>query len=586
MKYSRKKREPGKIKLRIILVGVFFSLLYIVIAGRVVYLQVFRGEMLAGRAYREYYRTCVTSGKRGTVFDRNHNEMAVTVDAMSIGLHPSEIPDVNQVLPELARAVNIGVDDLGKKLNSNRSFVWLKRKMTDDEVAAVRQIGLPAKAIEYIPAHKRVYPNNSLAAQLIGFTGVDGIGMEGIEYEWEKELCGNTVSRTVLMDARKRYLGNGDEQAGKADGNDVILTIDSAIQYITEAALEEAVVSAEAISGMAIVMDPQTGEILAMANYPYFNLNNYRQYSRDLWRNRIVTDAFEPGSIMKVFLAAGSIESGLCTPDSVFFCEEGEYLIDGHCIHDSHENGWLTMREIIKISSNIGAVKISERIGRKNLWETLRRFGFDSRPDIACPGGTGGLLSFYTQWTTVDTSAIAFGQGVSASAVQLVTAVSAIANGGLLLKPYVVSATTEPDGRIVQYRERKVIRRVISEQTAACLKEMMAEVTSEGGTGAKAAIDGYTVCGKTGTAQKLNEEGQYTDKDYVASFLGFAPFNNPRMAVLVVVNSPRKGYYGGIVAAPAFKKIVHEALNYFGVPPERKNTGENLMALVKQEAKR
>jgi len=285
---------------------------------------------------------------------------------------------------------------------------------------------------------------------------------------------------------------------------------------------------------------------------------------------------------MKVFLAAGSIESGLCTPDSAFFCEEGKYQIYDNYIHDSHEHGWLTMREIIKYSSNIGAVKISERIGRKNLWETLRRFGFDSRPDIECPGGTDGMLSFYTNWTVIDTGAIAFGQGVSASAIQLVTAVSAIANGGLLVKPYVVGSVVEPGGRIVRHREREIVRRVISERTAQYLKEMMAEVTSEGGTGEKAAIEGYLICGKTGTAQKLNDQGCYTDKDYIASFLGFAPGSNPRIAVLVVVDSPKKGYYGGVVAAPAFRKIVHETLNYFGVPPETDHSRRNLMVMAKK----
>ena len=582
MRYSRKQYEPGSIKPRIILVGVFFSLLYLVIAGRVVYLQVYRGEMLASRASGEYRRTCVTAGKRGTIFDRNHNELAVTIDAVSIGLHPSSIPEAQIIAPKLARAANLEIGTVKSKLASGRSFVWLKRLMADDEVAAVKQLNLPPEAIEYIAEQKRVYPNNSLAAQLIGFTGIDGNGLEGVEYAWDDELRGRTVSRTVLMDARKRYLGAGDVPIDSADGNDVILTIDSAIQYIAENALKEAVVDSQALSGMAVVMNPETGEILAMANYPCFNPNDFGSYGRDAWRNRTITDAFEPGSIMKVFLAAGSIESGLCTPDSVFFCEDGEYMIDGHCIHDSHGHGWLTMREIIKISSNIGAVKISEKIGRKNLWETLRRFGFDSRPDIGCPGSTEGLLSFYTQWTAVDTSAIAFGQGVSASAIQLVTAVSAIANGGLLLKPYVVSAMVEADGRVVRYRDRKVIRRVISEQTSAYLKEMMASVTTEGGTGEKAAIEGYTVCGKTGTAQKLNDKGRYTDKNYVASFLGFAPSNNPRIAVLVVVNSPKKGYYGGIVAAPAFRKIILESLNYFGVSPEKENPRENLMVIAKK----
>jgi cell division protein FtsI (penicillin-binding protein 3) len=328
---------------------------------------------------------------------------------------------------------------------------------------------------------------------------------------------------------------------------------------------------------MAIVMDPNTGEILAMANYPFFDLNRFGDYHRDLWRNRVVADAFEPGSVMKVFLAAGSIEGGMCTPDTVFDCENGAYRIHGHTINDTHRHGWMTVRDIIKTSSNIGAVKISEKIGRKMLWEILRNFGFNTRPELECPGNAEGRLSYYTQWTDVDMSTIAFGQGISATAVQLVTAVSAIANGGLLMKPYVVSSVVSSDGQVARRRDREIVRRVISETTAEQLKEMMAGVTTAGGTGVNAAVEGYSVCGKTGTAQKLDKDGRYSSRDYISSFLGFAPQHNPRIAVMVIVDSPRKAYYASVVAAPAFKQIVRETLNYFGVLPETDHTGKNLL---------
>lgn len=582
MRYSRRKREPGRIKTRILVVGVFISLLYVIVAGRVVQLQVFRGDMLADKASGQYMRTYVTSGKRGTIYDRNRMELAVTVDAASIGLHPAQATGVDEVASKLAKALHMEPKVIRRKLASREPFVWIKRMVAADELEAVKQINLPARAVAFIPEQKRVYPNNSLASQLIGFTGIDGHGLEGIEFAWDEYLKGDSISRTVLMDARQRSLGAGEGTAPTPDGNDVLLTIDGAIQYITETALEEAVVDAGAESGMAVVMDPNTGEVLAMANYPSFDLNEFGRYSRTHWRNRVVADAFEPGSVMKVFLAAGSIESGLCTPDSVFFCEEGKYRIRNHFVHDTNPYGWLTLREIIKYSSNIGAVKVSEKIGRKNLWETLRRFGFDSRPDIQCPGSANGMLAYYGNWTDVDAGAIAFGHGVSASAIQLVTAVSAIANGGLLVKPYVVSAVIDRDGQVVRHQSREIVRRVISEPTALYLKDMMAGVTDEGGTGKEAAIDGYTVCGKTGTAQKVTEQGRYADKDYISSFLGFAPGGNPRVAALVVINSPRKRHYGGLVAAPAFRRIVHEALNYFGVPPERNTTGEDLMVQVRQ----
>lgn len=582
MRYSRKKNEPDRIQLRILLVGIFFSFLYGLIAARAVHLQVFCGDRLSRKASGEYLRTYVTSGKRGTIYDRNHTELAVTVDAVSMGIRPALFSDPNTIAPVLAKALNMKVTAVKRKLASKQPFVWLKRTMTAEEAGVVQKIDFPPRAVEFVTEHKRVYPNNSLAAQLIGFTGIDGNGLEGIEYAWDADLQGASVKRTVLMDAKQRRLGAGEDTAENADGHNVILTIDGVIQYIAEQALEEAVAEADASHGMAVVMDPHTGEMLAIAHYPTFDINSFGRAGRQVWRNRAVADAFEPGSVMKVFLAAGAIESGLCTPDSVFFCEEGKYRVYDHCINDSHEHGWLTIREIIKTSSNIGAVKIGERIGPKLLWETLQRFGFNAKPDIECPGSTEGLMSYYTRWTPVDMSTIAFGQGVAASAVQLVTAVSAIANGGLLVKPYVVSAVVTPDGQVIRRRDREIVRRVISETTAGHLREMMAAVTTPGGTGEKAAIDGYTVCGKTGTAQKLNAQGRYTDKDYIASFLGFAPCHNPRIAALVVINCPRQGYYGGIVAAPAFRKIVYESLNYFGVPPEADDKDSNLMVLAKQ----
>lgn len=252
MRYSRKNNEPGRTKKRIILVGAFFSLMYLIIAGRVVYLQVFRGDVLASRASGEYMRTFVTAGKRGTIYDRNHTEMAVTVDAMSIGLHPALIADPDEIAPRLAKVVNMTPEVVRRKLASKRSFVWLKRKTTAGETAAVREIGLENKAVEYVQEQKRVYPNNSLAAQLIGFTGIDGNGLEGIEYSWDEELSGASISQTVLMDARQRCLDGGEVAAESADGNNIILTIDGAIQYIAETAVEKAVVDSEAVFGMAI----------------------------------------------------------------------------------------------------------------------------------------------------------------------------------------------------------------------------------------------------------------------------------------------------------------------------------------------
>ncbi|MFW6237318.1 MAG: peptidoglycan D,D-transpeptidase FtsI family protein, partial [Desulfosudaceae bacterium] len=539
MRYSRTKNEAPPLRRRILFVGFFFSALYLGIAARAVYLQVICHESLAAKASREYARTYLTTGKRGTIFDRNQAEMAVTVDSVSIGVRPGLIQDKSRRAAQLAEALGRDRAEIEHRLNARRSFVWLGRTVSPDQEAAVRKIGLPRKQIEYVPEHKRVYPHRTLAAQVIGFTGIDGGGLEGLEYAFDRYLKGSSISRTVFMDARRRNLEVAETGAGRenCDGNNLVLTLDKTIQCFAEEALARAVSESQAASGMAIVMNPETGAVLAMANYPFFDPTNFSGYDRRVWRNRAVTDAFEPGSTMKIFLAAGSLESGLCTADTVFFCEEGRYRIRGNQIRDSLPHGWLTLHEIVKYSSNIGAVKISERIGKQYLWKILRGFGFNAPTGISCPGSTNGMLAFYEHWTDVDASTIAFGQGVATSAIQLVTAVSAIANGGLLVRPHVVERVVTPEGRTLMEQDTEIVRRVISPHTAAAIADMMEGVTRAGGTGAKAAINGYAVCGKTGTAQKLTQDGKYTDQDYIASFVGFAPKENPQVAVLVVVDA-------------------------------------------------
>lgn len=587
MRAGQKSSSQNGIKNRIVLVGVFFSLLYAVILSRVVYLQVCDGETLGQRASREYRRTCVVMDKRGTIYDRNHTEMAVSIDTTSIGAHPQRIATADDKVRQLATALGCSASGLQRKLGSDSSFVWLKRSATPTEEAAARKIGFDAGQLEFIAETKRVYPNKKLAAQLFGFAGVDGNGLEGLEYSCNNYLKGTSRNYVLFKDALGRKFDVEDVQAGTAQaessgGNNLILTIDGTIQCIAEEALEQAVTKSKALSGMAVVMNPGTGEVLAMANYPFFNPNAFNDYDQSCYRNRIVTDAFEPGSTMKVFLAAGALEAGVCTPNSIFYCENGVYRIQhNYRVHDHDPYEWLSLRQIVQHSSNIGAVKVSEMIGSQVLWETLRKFGFGAATGIRCPGETAGILADYSRWTEVDTSSIAFGQGVSVSAIQLATAVSAIANGGILLKPRVVNAVVSPKGQIIQAFAKNSGYRIISETTAREITRMMATVTSDGGTGEKADLPGYTVCGKTGTAQK-QEKGKYAKEEYIASFVGFVPEKNPRLTILVVVDSPFNGHYGGQVAAPAFRQIAWETLNYLGVPPNLDMPREHLMVSIKK----
>ncbi|MBW1842449.1 MAG: penicillin-binding protein 2, partial [Deltaproteobacteria bacterium] len=300
----------------------------------------------------------------------------------------------------------------------------------------------------------------------------------------------------------------------------------------------------------------------------------------NLWRNRAITDPFEPGSTMKIFLASAAIESGLCNPNTIFYCEGGRYRIGRNFIHDTHEYGWLSLQQIVKYSSNIGTVKIAERIGKDNLYHTLRNFGFGKKTGIDCPGETAGTLSPQSRWSKIDTGAISFGQGISVSAIQLITAVSSIANDGILMKPYVVKAITDRNGRLIENFHPQKVRTVISPETARVIKRIMQTVIDEGGTGVNAAIEGYTVCGKTGTAQKVDKNGGYARGKYVSSFVGFAPAENPAVAILVAVDEPQEQHYGGTVAAPAFRKIAYDTLNYLNIPPGRGKPMENADRLI------
>jgi len=557
-----------QIKLRVIVIGAFFTFFFIIIGVKAMYLQVFRGSWLSQKAADQYEVSFKSSGKRGSIFDRNLREMAVSIDVMSIAAHPLQIENPKSVARSLSKVLKINRKVLAKKLRSKKKFVWVKRKVTPKEAEAVKKLNMDG--LDFIPEHKRFYPNKTLAAQLIGFTDIDDYGLEGIEFNYDDDLSGEVFRYTVLRDAHGRGFEAENVTALSSSGKNLVLTIDSNIQYIAEKTLSEIVKKFSANSGMAIVMVPKTGAILAMAHVPLFNPNALKRFHRNNWRNRIITDPFEPGSTMKIFSAAAAIESGSSSPSSIFFCENGAYKMGRHVIHDTHEHGWLSLQQIIKYSSNIGAIKFSVITGHEYLSRTLQNFGFGSKTGIDCPGETAGSLPPFRRWTKVDAGTISFGQGVSVSALQLITATSAVANKGILMKPYVVQAITDHNGRLINSFGPKRIRRVISEKTAGTLSRIMQTVITAGGTGVNAALEGYSVCGKTGTAQKIDENGRYSNEKYVASFVGFAPVGNPKIAVLVVVDEPQKQHYGSIVAAPAFKDIAQKTLDYMHIAPKRK----------------
>ncbi len=566
-KNVREKKAP-RIKWRMILVGVFLTLLYGAVGAKAVFLHVVQGPWWSQKAAKQYQRSMVTHGKRGTIYDTRLREMAVSIDTTSIAAFPASVVDPPKTARTLAKILKLNPVRLKQKLTSKRSFVWIKRDVAPKDVEAAKALSLAG--IDFIPEQARVYPNRTLAAQLIGFSGIDGQGLEGLEFLYNDHLKGHMVKQIVMTDALGRGFDAEKQILANYSGGNLILTIDRNVQYIAETALAEAARTNGASSGIAVVMLPKTGDMLAIAHYPFFNPNSFEDYRRERWRNRAITDPFEPGSTMKIFMAAGAIDSGICTPSTIFYCEDGRYRLGRNTIHDTHPYGWLTLLEIVKYSSNIGTVKVAESIGRDILYANLKGFGFGEKTGIACPGETTGLLSSATRWTRIDMGAISFGQGISVSAIQLITATAAIANDGVLMQPRIVKALTDNNGRLIQSFEPRKVRNVISPVSARTIRAIMNSVTTEGGTGVNAAVDGYSVCGKTGTAQKIDESGHYAKDKYISSFIGFAPCESPEIVVLVILDEPKEKHYGGLVAAPAFSKIAQDTLNYLNITPEEK----------------
>ncbi len=556
-----------RIRVRTVLVGCVFGLLLTLIGTKAVYVQIVRGTWLSDKASRQYQKSQTAIGKRGTIFDSRDRELAVSIDLASIAAYPARIKNANTTATALSGVLKVDRRELMKKLGrKNRSFVWLKRHATPREADAIRALNLAG--IDFIPERSRVYPHRSVAAQVIGFAGVDGRGLEGIEYLFNDRLKGGLGNYKILKDALGRSFETPSARQRGVGGHNLWLTIDRTIQYNVEKILLQTISHYQARSAIGIVMVPQTGAILAMANVPLFNPNNHNQSTRWYWRNRAVADRFEPGSTMKIFSIAAAIESGAFAPDSTLFCENGEYRIGRNIVHDTKPHEWLTITDIMRLSSNIGAVKVGEKIGAQSLYTTLKAFGFGTKTGINCPAETTGRLSPYKRWSKIDAGAISFGQGVSVSALQLVAATGAIANGGVFMQPYIVARVTDAKGREVSSPGPRAVRRVVSPGTATAVARMMATVVAAG-TGTKAALDEYRVSGKTGTAQKTDLDGRYAKGKFVASFVGFVPSQKPELVILVVVDEPEKNHYGGTVAGPAFRQIAETTLDYLNIAPDR-----------------
>ncbi|HEY8926955.1 MAG TPA: penicillin-binding protein 2, partial [Polyangia bacterium] len=555
-------------KIRVSVFGVGFAVLFTLVARRAYRLQV-GGESarLRGLAEEQYLREVELPPRRGRILDREGGELASTADVDSVFCNPRQLPDPQAAARSLAKVLGLDakeMKELSARLGQRRFFAWVKRKVTPEEADAVRALELPGVGFTREP--RRFYPNRTLAATVMGHAGLDGRGQEGVELALDRHLRGQNSSLQGVRDAlgRELFLDGMGESADGA-GSDVTLTIDRYLTFVTEQAIADAQARHHAKAVVAIVMDPRNGEVLAMASTPSYNPNDPSTAVERAARNRAITDAFEPGSTMKTFTIAAALDARAVRPTDQFDCMMGRMTVGKYTIHDTHPHGALTVAEIFKFSSNIGATKVARRLGRERFADALGRFGFGRPTGIGLPGERAGLLRPVEKWGDIGFANVSFGQGLTVTPLQVVAAMSAIAAGGVYHPPRIITRVVRRDGSEEPLPERPAVR-VISERAAAEMTTIMEGVTQVGGTARAAAVDGYVVAGKTGTAQKVSG-GHYDSSKWVSSFIGFVPSEAPRVAIAVMVDEPQGAHLGGAVAAPIFKEIAEQALRYLHVPP-------------------
>jgi cell division protein FtsI (penicillin-binding protein 3) len=564
-----KVKEKKWIRFRIYVVALFFVGGLMAILARAYQLQVLEKDRLASIALSDYKDVVKLPPKRGTIYDRKGHELAVTVEVESIYAHPNLVKEKKSAARAISRILGTKESEILSLLKSKRSFVWIDRRTSPEKIEKVKT--LPFAGIGFTKESGRYYPGRETGSHLLGFAGTDNQGLEGLEKTYDHLLRGPEYTLTQMRDALGRPFYVSRPMADGHEMHDLVLTIDKDVEYKAQKALQAVVEETKAKSGQCIIVDPMTGEILAMVVYPSFNPNVFWKHQPYQWRNRTVTDCYEPGSTIKAFLLAAALDNGAVTPQTTFFCENGEFRLGNHVIHDHDDegHGLLTVSEIIKVSSNIGAVKIGERLGYRRLCEYLKKFGFGEQTKIDLIGERQGFIRSEKEAKEIDKATLSFGQGMSASSIQLVMAMAAIANGGKLMRPFVVKEIKDQGGRVIRETRPRVVRRVVSPETARRVTRILEKVVSEEGTGSLAAIKGYRVAGKTGTSQKVDPRTRtYSNKNYVTLFVGFVPANDPKLTILVMVDEPQGKKYGGLVAGPVFREVGAWSLNHFQVTPQ------------------
>jgi cell division protein FtsI (penicillin-binding protein 3) len=571
-------RRPASRLLIVAMLAVFWML---AVTGRLAYLQLIRHSDYLVRAQRQQQRTIEISPKRGEIFDRNMRPLAMSVQVDSAFAVPAEINDAGLAAHLLSGPVGIPYDVLEARLGAPGSFVWLRRKLTAEQSEAIQKLNL--KGIYFQKENQRFYPKRDMAAHVLGFVDPDEKGLGGIESELDSEIRGQSEKVMVLADARQRIFDGG--QALAERGASVVLTLDEKIQYIVERELAAAIAKTHAPAGTVIVMNPNNGEILALANWPKFDPNTAVTAPAESRMNRAVSAIYEPGSTFKLITLAAALDQEVTRPDEVFDCLNGSIVIAGHRIHDHKPFGLLSVAEILAKSSDVGAIEVAMRLGQTRFYDYIRAFGFGTPTGVDMPGESRGLLHRLEHWTPISIGAVSMGQEVGVTPIQLIAAVSAIANGGTLYKPHIVEELRRgdqvlpADGPLAAAEPKTVIR----PQTAATMRRVMEGVVLKGGTGTLARLEGWTSAGKTGSAQKIDPNtGRYSPTQLIASFTGFAPINSPAITVLVSLDSPVGPHEGGMVAAPVFKRVAEQVLAYLDVPRDVPVNAKLVQAVYKE----
>ncbi len=556
-----KKPYPGRLALIIISITLWSG----AIAARLVQLQVLKHQEFVQLALKGQVSTRPVLAPRGIIYDCHMDELATSATVSTVVAEPRRVRDIRPAARKLAAILDMDPAELTAKLSdpTRQTFQVIRRRISPD--AEARISGLATEGVYQVEESMRVYPNRELASQVLGFVNMNGDGGAGLELQYDKELKGTPGVVSFDVDARGRSFRDKIEKA-PVQGHSLVVSLDKSIQYVAARELTAGVEKARAAAGTAIVMESDTGRILALANYPDFNCNSYNLYPADLWRNRAVSDIFEPGSTFKVVVATAALEARLTRPNEIIDCQMGSITIGRHVFHDHKPYGLLTFDQILEHSSNVGAAKLGLRLGEQRLYEALRTFGFGSKTGIDLPGEIVGLVRDWHQWSGLSIGAISFGQEVGVTSLQILTAINAIANGGYRVRPTIVDRVIDENGNLVRTTASQKSQ-IMRPETAAAIREAFEGVVLRG-TGRLAALEGYRAAGKTGTAQKI-VNGRYSNTRYMSSFIGFAPLPLPRLTILVQIDEPKGVIYGGDVCGPVFQKIAQQSLLLLRVPPDQ-----------------